>query len=155
MVPSTEVIPHPLTGEAIELAAETDTLAQWVDQLRELERQAKEARDMIGLELLRRMDAKASWTLRAGDFKITAPSPAPKTEWDVDQLRATLADLRDQGLDEDAIDAALEVVVTYKPRTAGLNALRKLGGEVAERIAACGTEVEPARRVSVKPERSS
>ena len=155
MVDTTSLIPHPLTGEAIELTADTDMLAHWVDQLRELERQAKEARDLIGLELLRRMDAKASWTLRAGDFKITAPSPAPKVEWDVDQLRATLADLRDQGLDEDAIDAALEVVVTYKPRASGLNALKKLGGEVAERIAACGTEVEPQRRVSVKPERSS
>lgn len=151
-MPGTSLIPHPLTGEALDLTADTEDLAYWCDQIRELERQAKEAREILGLELMRRMDSKASWTLRAGGFKITAPSPAPKREWNVDALRSTLADLRDQGLDEDAIDAALEVVVTYKPRTVGLNALRKLGGEVAERIDACGEDVEPTRRVTVKLE---
>lgn len=149
----TALVPHPQTGEALDLSAPTGDLAAWVDQIRQIESQAKEAREEIGRELLRRMDAKASWTLREAGFKITGQSPQPKLEWNVDALRATLADLRDQGLDEDAIDAALEVVVSYRPRAAGLNALKKLGGEVAERVESCATEVEPQRRVSVKVDR--
>ena len=122
--------------------------------MRELERQAKEIRDTLGEELVRRMDAKAKWTLNLDGYKVSAPSPAPKVEWDVTALRSTLAALRDQGIDEDALDAAMDVVVTYKPRTAGLNALKKLGGLVAEQIEACAVEVEPVRRVTVKLDRS-
>lgn len=146
------LIPHPATGEALDLNASTGDLARWADNLRELERQAKEVRDAISEELLHRMDRAAKWTLREDGFEIKGASPAPTIEWDVDQLRGALRELLNDGLiDEDAHDAALQVVVQYKPRTAGLNALRKLGGDIAERIAACGTDVEKPRRVSVKP----
>lgn len=150
-----DTLPGPLvdprTGEMLPLDADTGTLAGWVDQLADLERHAREVRARIGEELLHRLDRSAKWTHHLDGFTVTAPSPAPVVEWDAVALRATLRDLEDEGvIDEEAVQAALEVVITYKARTAGLNALRKLGSDVAERIAACGHEVERRRTVKVK-----
>lgn len=151
---STDLVPHPKTGEALSLDAPTGTLAAYHDDLQELERIVREARGRIGEELLKRLDVKAKWTWREDGFEIKAPSPAPTTEYDVDAVRATLRDLQDEGvIDEDAADAAVQVTVSYKARVAGLNALRKLGDDVADRIDACGQPVEKPRRVSVKPVR--
>jgi hypothetical protein len=149
-------VPHPVTGEVLALDAPTADLARALDELKELTSRIREVRERIDEELLRRMDHKASWTVRTGDgIKITAPSPAPKVEWDGPELSVVLAELRGLNLiDYEAIQAALEVVVTYKPKAAGLNALLKLGGEVERRLRACRSEVEPTRRVTVKRERT-
>lgn len=146
-----ELIVHPGTGEQLDLTADDVYLVRWFDEIKELEARLKEVRAEVGRELTSRMDRAAKWTLRAGGLEARVPSPAPSVEWNVDALRATLADLLSDGMiSEDASDAALEVVVTYKPRVAGLNALKKLGGEVQERVEACGVEVEKPRNVSVK-----
>lgn len=146
-----EIIPHPTTGEALDLRADDDQLARWFDEIRDLERQLAEVRSEVGRELTARCDQRAKWSFQAGDLKVSVPSPAPTVEWSVDALKATLADLLSDGrIGEDAADAALELVVTYKPRVAGLNALCKLGEDVAERIEACGTSVDKPRRVTVK-----
>lgn len=147
---STDLLPIPATGEALDLSAPDEDLVVMFDHVRGLERQLKEAREVIAQELTLRMDKRAKWSFEASGYKVSVASPAMKEEWDLDALRATLADLRDQGLDEDAIDAALDVQVIYKPRAVGLNALRKLGGEVEERINSCRAQVEPVRRISVK-----
>jgi hypothetical protein len=144
-------VPHPVTGEVLQLDAPTADLAQALDELKELTSRIREVRERIDEELLRRMDAKARWTVREGGFKVTAPSPAPRAEWDGAELSVVLAELRGLDLiDYDAAQAALETEVTYKPKARGLNALLKLGGEVAERVGACRSEVEPTRRVTVK-----
>lgn len=146
-----DLIVHPLTGEQIDLSASDDQLAEWIDQASELERLLRNVKTAIGDELIGRMDRQAHWTLRTGRFKVTAPSPKPKVDWDVDQLQATLADFRDQGvIDEDAIDRAMKVKVTRVPQQAGLNALMKLGTELEERIRACAAEVPAVRRVKVE-----
>lgn len=151
---STDLIPHPRTGEALDLTADTETLAAWIDELREYESRSKEIRERIGAELVRRMDQSAKWTIHANGFKVTAPSPAPKVQWDAEALRPVLLELVFEGLiSEEASDAALEVVLSYKAKPAGLNALLKLGGPVAERLSECRSEVEPVRRVSVKSDR--
>jgi hypothetical protein len=136
-------VAHPVTGEVLPLDAPTVDLARALDELKELESRLKEVRDRIGEEVLQRMDAKALWTLRTEDgFKLSAPSPAPKAEWDGPALALALVELR--GLDLIDYEAAV---------AAGLNRLLKLGGEVAERVGACRVMVEPVRRVTVKRER--
>jgi hypothetical protein len=148
------VVAHPVTGEVLPLDAPTADLARALDELKELTSRIREVRERIDEEVLRRLDAKARWTAHEGGFKVSAPSPAPKPEWDGRALALVLAELRGNALiDYEAAEAALEMVVAYKPKAAGLNRLLMLGGEVAERVGACRVMVEPARRVTVKRER--
>lgn len=140
----------PTTGEQLDLTAPDEQLVEWFDELRDAERQVKEIRDAIAGEITARCDRRAKWSFSAHGLKVSVPSPAPKTEWDIDALRSTLASMQAEGLDEDAVDAALEPVVTWKVRLSGLNAIRKLSTDHADRIDACGVQVDPVRRVSVR-----
>jgi hypothetical protein len=145
------VLVNPQTGEALDLTAPTEDLASWFAAVRELELQIRERKQRVTSELLRRMDRGAAWTVRVGQFKLTAPSPAPVEEWDGVELRAALLELVDDGtLDIAAVDAAVETVITYKPRKAGITALRKLGGRVAETVNGLAREAEKARYVKVE-----
>jgi hypothetical protein len=83
---------------------------------------------------------------------VTAPSPAPKVEWDTERLRETLAGLVIDGtIATEAAEAALERVVTLKPRATGINALRKLGGDVEQRLDECCSPAPAGdRRLTVK-----
>lgn len=153
---STDLVPIPLTGEALDLNGPDGDLAAAFDQVRDLERQLAEARRVIGDELIRRMDRAASWTLRVGDFKVSAPSPEPKIEFDVESLRAVLADLVAEGvISSEAAAGALRPEVTYKPSVRGINAVRKLGLEVAARLDGCAVEKPKDRRVRVEIERAA
>src|SRR3954469_1475188 len=87
-------VAHPVTGEVLALDAPTADLARALDELKELTSRIREVRERIDEELLRRMDSKARWTAHEGGFKITAPSPAPKAEWDGAELSVVLAELR-------------------------------------------------------------
>jgi hypothetical protein len=150
----TELIPLPLTGEALDLNAPTGELAQAFDRIRDLERELKETRDQISRELIGRMDKRASWTLREDGFKVSAPSPAPKTEYDGYELHQVVQSLVAEGLiDGEAAEEAVEIRVEYRPRVRGVNALRKLGSDVADRVDLCAREVEPVRRVRVEMDR--
>lgn len=81
---------------------------------------------------------------------VKTQSPAPAEEWDALAARSELLELVDEGvLGIEAVDAAFEPVVTYKPRKAGINALKKLGGRVAEILASHSHEVERERYVTV------
>jgi hypothetical protein len=143
----------PGTGEAIELAAETGELARALEEIRALESALREAKRRLGAEVLSRMDAAASWTLRAGGLELRGESPAPKIEWDGAALALTLEALVEEGkIAPEAAQAALSVEVSYKPQARGLSALMKLGGEVAEKVGAHSREVERDRRPpSVRP----
>jgi hypothetical protein len=83
-------------------------------------------------------------------LKITGQSPAPVEEWDGLELRTALLDLhaRDH-IELAAVYAAVEAVTTWKVRKAGITALRKLGGEVAETVDRLCQRSERERRVSV------
>lgn len=137
----TDMIPLP-TGEAIDLTGPDYDLVRAFDELREYEAGVKTVRGVIGDELRRRMDLAATWTLRAGSFKATAPSPEPRTEYDVDDLREGLALLVAEGLiSRDAADAALSREVTYKPSVGGIRKLKKLGGRVRAVVEGCERQV--------------
>lgn len=141
----------PTTGEVIELSAPTDALAQYLADVREAELLLREAKRLVSREITSRLDRIASWTLRLeGGLTVKTQSPAPSEEWDALAARSDLLQLVDEGvLGVEAVDAAFEPVVTYKPRKAGINALRKLGGRVVEILSAHSREVEKERYVSV------
>ena len=104
----------------------------------------------MSAELLSRFDREAKWTAHVGDLKITGDSPAPAESWDGADLFAALTDLVEAGvISIDAVNAAVQVETVYKPRKAGLTALRRLGGRAAEVVDALAQSVEKDRRVTV------
>jgi hypothetical protein len=145
----------PYTGETVDLASSPDKLAAVLYEIRDLESRLREAKGELTEELLKRMDANARWSDRFGEFQVTGKSPEPTTEYDGERLFDALRALHDQGhISLEAAEAALEKETTYKPRKRGINALLKLGGEVAEAIKDCEVEAEPKRRY-LKVERAT
>ncbi len=149
-------VANPLTGAAVELADGTDALADMHDQLKEARSIIDEARNLLGDELVARMDRRGKWSLTHDGLTVSAPSPKPPIEYDGQALLCELSDLAEQGaIDTDAADDAVEMEYTYKVKRRGVDALRKLGGAVAEAIDRCQVEAEAKpRRVSVKRTRS-
>jgi hypothetical protein len=140
------------TGELIPLTdAPDDALASLRDYLKDLRSRIAEANALLDSEVVRRMDQDRCWTIHAGGLTLTAPSPAPAFEWDAPGLYSDLeAMVADGELSERAFLAAVDEVVGYRVKAAGVNALLKGGGPVAEIVKAHRTEVEKPRRVSVK-----
>lgn len=151
--PRVESVLNPTTGEILDLDSPSDELGRWLLEAREWERRLREAKNAVVEELHRRMDAEASWTIHTPDFDLRGESP-DRVEYDPERLRSTLAGLAKAGaISEGAAEAALKEEVTYKPRCQGINALLKLGGEVAEQVELCRIPVERARRVSIVSKR--
>ena len=113
---------HPKTGEVFNADSSDETLVEYLAWLADIRDQAQEHKSVIDQEILARMDENAAWTKHAGQYKLVGQSPAPVTEYDKERLAETL------------------------------NALLKLGGEVAARIRECAREV-PRDRRSVKVSR--
>ena len=146
------------SGELIDLReASTDRLARFLDEAAELVSLVNEAKAQVDREVLRRMDAEASWTARLGAFELQAPSPeAGMTYYDPEALEDALDGLVERGLVcEQAAAAALQVETTVErtPKRRGIGALLRLGGEVAEAVAACERRREEPSRRSVRVRR--
>ncbi len=141
----------PSTGAELDLAAAaTDELAEMRAYIRDLEEDLKLAKQALDAEFTGRCDREARWSWAGNGYTLSVPSPAPAVEYDGEHLRTRLGALAAQGvITWAAVDEAVAEVVTYKPRVAGINRLRKLGGAVAEAIDACATQVERARRVTL------
>jgi hypothetical protein len=141
----------PATGEELDLAtAATDQLAYMLAYIRNLEEDLKLAKQTLGTEFTERCDREARWSWAGNGYTLKVPSPAPSVEYNAEQLRVRLNALAAQGvISFDAVHEAVEKVVTYKPRVAGINRLRKLGGAVASAIDETATQVEKARRVTL------
>ena len=141
---------NPITGEVLTLASPDRDLGSYLADLRDFESVLREHKRIVTRELLERFDKQASWTHRFEGLKLTSSSPAPVEEWDGAELREALLALVDEGvLAIEAVDAAVETIVSYKPRKTGINALRKLGGRVNEIVESLKSEVEKDRYVSV------
>lgn len=120
-----ETLPAPLvlpTGEAIALRdAEPEELATFTDRLRQMGEELQDAQSALDREWLRRLDRRGAWTLRAGPFKIEAPSPdAGTTDYDVAELAVQLDRLvADDVIDVDLAAEALErtLKVTFRVET--------------------------------------
>ena len=144
------VLANPRTGEILTLDSETEDLAHWLDAVRALEWDIRTNKRIVSQEIHARMDKAATWTLHLPGLKVTGQSPAPEETWSGPELREALYDLVERGLiSVEAADAAVETVVTYKPRKAGITALRKLGGEVAETVNRLCQQSERERRIHV------
>jgi hypothetical protein len=147
--PSTQLV-NPATGEALSLESPSPDLGRYLADIREFESILRESKRIVSRELLSRFDREASWTHRFDDLKIVGQSPAPSEEWDGAELRQALLEHVDAGrLSIEAVDAAVETIVSYKPRKAGITALRKLGGPIAETVNRLARTAERERRVSV------
>ncbi len=140
----------PRTGEVIEIDAPTKALAEYLLDVREHESLLREAKNLVQGEVLRRMDFEKKWTLHVPGLKLTGQSPQPVEMWDGLELREALSPLVDAGeLSVEAMDAAVETIVSYKVHKRGINALRAGGGEAAEIVERLCNTTEPARRVSI------
>jgi hypothetical protein len=135
---STELVPsvvHPTTGEIIALDSSDRMLVAYLDDVAAYERQLEEWRRIVNRELIARLDRSAKWTRQVGPYKLTAPSPNPGLDWDGAELREALLPFVDRGeLSIEALDAAVEMLVTYRPKKAGINALVKLGGDITATV---------------------
>lgn len=142
----------PATGDELDLSLCSDaTLANLRDMIRDAEEEQRIAKHQIDGEVLARMDREGVYTIRVEGFEITAPSPAQRSEFDGAALHAALMAFVDTGeLTVGAVDRAVEQVLTFKPKKAGIEALRKLGGEIADTIATHEAKTDPVRRVTVK-----
>lgn len=150
---STEIarVVHPVTGQVVDLDGPIDQLAQFLADARDIDAAVKDAKRAVTDEVLRRADADAAWTIHLPGVKLSMPSPAPVEDWDELELREALLTLADEGvISVEAVDRAVEPVVTYKIRAAGVKALRKLGGRVAEAIDSRARETQRTRYVKVE-----
>lgn len=155
LAPDEVTLIDPSTGEALDLAtATTGQLAAYRDHVRDWETVARQAKKLTDGELLRRMDARNEHTMYEGGYKITAPASEEKTEYDSARLRELLLGLAadpEVNLDPEAVEDAVQTVVTYKARKAKVEGLRKRGGMIADVIEECSQVVGVERRVSVVP----
>jgi hypothetical protein len=148
---SQELTVIPFTGEAVDLAtAEIGDLAKLLADVKDYQSRLSEAKSLLSQEVLRRQDQAAKWTTPAGGYVLKGSSPAPVEEFDALALREDLLGLVDEdALSIEAVDAAVETVVTYKARKSGVNALRKLGGVVSQIVDRHARPIEKARYVSI------
>ena len=109
------MIPHPVTGEALDLAnASTEDIAGMLAGLAEMRTRLSDFEDQAGAEILRRLDAEARWTLHLGNgLTVKAPSPDAGTEkYPADVLHDSLAALiGEDTITEDAASRALVQVL--------------------------------------------
>lgn len=141
---------NPTTGEVLTLASPDADLGHYLADIRDLESILREHKKIVTRELLSRMDRSASWTVYADGVKLSGASPKPTEEFNGPALHEALSALVDEGvLTVEAVDAAVETVVTYEPRKRGINSLRALGGRVKEIVDAHATEVTKDRRITV------
>lgn len=144
----TDIVIRP-TGAVVDLTGPTDLLGRALHEIREWEWQLRDAKREITGEVLRRMDERARWTVRAGDVTLKGQSP-DSVEYDADALLAALQALAADGvIAQEAVAEAVEQVVMLKVRTRGVQALRKLGGPVREAVDGCARPSGRDRRVQV------
>lgn len=146
--PATAPILNPATGEVLDLATEpSDVLARALVEVREAEVNLRAFVGHVKAEVLARMDAEGTWTVRAGGYKLTGDGPG-RTEFDAPALWLALQALVEDGtITDGARDRAVSVAQTFTAHANGVKALRKLGGPVAEAIAAHERPVERPRAV--------
>ena len=140
------------TGEVVALTdATAEHIAATRDRILDLESQLREAKTVMDREVISRMDADRLWTIEAGPWKLSAPSPAPQAHYDAQAMRTDLMVLVDDGvLSQAAADRAVAEIVDWKASAAGIKALVKGGGQPADVVARHTTELERTRRVTVK-----
>lgn len=152
-----EIVVHPATGEVLHLTGETADLVRWLQEVRDMESQIRDVKRLVTRELIARMDRDVRYTLQIGDLDVKGDGPIPPTVYDGQQLRQALTEYVDADvITQDTLDRAVEVTQEYRPRAAGINALKRLGGGVALTIEQHGRPKENyERRISIKSNRAA
>lgn len=116
---STDLVPHPLTGEALELANATDEqLIDFVEACEDAANFAKELKSRASTEFVERLDRSGEWTRRVkignDTYEIKAPSPTAGTEsFDDEAVIAAVHQLVEQNvIDESAAGKTVRHAVT-------------------------------------------
>jgi hypothetical protein len=136
----------PYSGEVVRLDAPTDALAEIVYGIRELESELRSMKAILSEEVHRRMDEEARWTVEAGRFKVSGRSPSG-VSYDGERLWKVLEDLVEAGrITRRAAEAAVALEVAYKVRVAGVQAVKRVGPDVAEAVAAAEIPLDPSSR---------
>jgi hypothetical protein len=146
--PTSTALVHPATAEILDLAnAETEQLATAIAEADMLQGRLRDFTGAVSDELLARMDRGASWTVRAGGYEITAPSPDAGTSgFDADALEAGLSGLVADGtVSADAAAAALERTVTVTLRVPFGTPLGDVAGFLRTVESIAGVRVWPLR----------
>lgn len=135
------------TGEVLTLAdAPLADLARWLEAIREQEAVVREQKLAVAAEFHRRMDANVAWTLEADGYKIKGEPPTRVT-YNAERLHNELALLVAEGvIPQRAMDDAVVRTAHYTARAAGINNLKKIGGQAGDVVAACADPIDPARR---------
>lgn len=142
-----------MSGEIVTMQEASDeALGRWFSAYKQAQDLLRVAKRELDAELVRRADYNATAHLDIrGIGRVTVTGPKDEEVWDVEKLRETLRTLvADGNISDSAAYSALERVVTWKPKVAGLNALRKLGGEIEARIEVCCDRQPPVRRATLK-----
>mgnify|MGYP000847483191 FL=1 len=141
---------HPATGEILDLAGQpTDQLAGLLNGCRVYQQQVADFREQVEQVICDRMDRQNQRTAVVGTVKLTVNAQA-RTEWDLERLRAVLADLVRAGLlNEDAAAAVIERPVPKPlPERVNAAAARKLEGH--EQVRECARKVAQRRTVKIE-----
>lgn len=142
----------PWTGELLDLASmSTVGIIDMLDEIHDFEYDRLRAlKRQVQDELLARMDhAVASgennhWTVTLGDGRKVSGTPPVQERYAIEPLINTLERLIEEGLlTETAAGNALRV--KREPNVSGIKSLRKLGGIINQRLAAC-LEPDPRPR---------
>lgn len=148
VAPAERLLPLPGTGEVVDLD-QPEQVGQAIADMRDMRTELQAAIGVLSAAAHEVMDRQLEWTLHLPGLKV-AGKPPRQTTYDVDQLRATLADCVERGLlTEEAAGQAIRAKVTYEPAKRGIAKLCALGGEVEERVRACARPDDRPRYVTV------
>ena len=138
---------HPSTGEVLDLAASSDTIAGWHYQLTLIRRAADTALRDVDAELRQRMGERTLWPI--GEYEVTVEG-ANKSEWDWDELETVLRDLVETGaVQAGNVTEVIKHETTGSAREAG-RLSKQLTGAAHDAVEACRTWVRHRGRLVVK-----
>lgn len=142
---------NPTTGEVLTLDSPDVDLSRYLADIREFESVLREHKALVNRELLSRLDKSANWTRHLeGGLKLSSPSSEPSIEYDAEPLYWALQGYLERGeLAPEAVDAAVEQVVTYKAKAAGVKRLAKVSAQLRDLVQEHSRETEKTRYVSV------
>lgn len=103
----------PDTGELLDLeAAATDVLAIAFDGLADNERELRALKSQIGEEITRRLDHEGRRSVTVDGWKIETTAPTER-EYEIDELRAVLAELVTEGT---ISDRKAKACIVFEPK---------------------------------------
>lgn len=147
-----------MTGELVSIQEASDeALARWFATYKDARDLMNSAKREVDAEFIRRADYNATQHIDVeGVGRITVDGPGDEEVWNTNDLRAALRKLVSEGeISEQAAYQALEKVVSWKVKYAGINNLRKLGGYVRDTVDACCDRQEKVRRTRLSAFRRS